>query len=66
MTTTKIMSIETQLFELHQFAQKKNLKILKKFTEAKSAKKLSRKKFNEMIKKIEQSDGHGNFSMAPG
>ena len=62
----QMMSIEAQLFELHQFAQKEGLEILEEFTEAKSAKKPGREKFNEMIRKIEKNDEGGNFGLAPG
>ena len=36
----QVMSIESQLFELREFARRENLKILEEFTESKSAKKL--------------------------
>ena len=62
----QMMSIEAQLFELRQFAQKEGLEILEEFTEAKSAKKPGREKFNEMIRKIEKNDEGGNFGLAPG
>jgi DNA invertase Pin-like site-specific DNA recombinase/sulfur relay (sulfurtransferase) DsrC/TusE family protein len=61
----QIMSIEAQLFELRQFARKEGLEILEEFTEAKSAKKPGREKFNEMIRKIEQSDGVGILAWHP-
>jgi DNA invertase Pin-like site-specific DNA recombinase len=55
----QVMSIEAQLFELREFARKENLEILEEFQESKSAKTLGRKKFNEMIEKIEESEGVG-------
>jgi len=61
----QIMSIEAQLFELREFAKKEGLEILEEFTEAKSAKKPGREKFNEMVDKIEKSDGVGILAWHP-
>jgi len=61
----QIMSIEAQVFELREFAKKENLEILEEFTEAKSAKKPGREKFNEMMAKIEKSDGVGILAWHP-
>ena len=38
----QIMSIESQLFELREYARRENLEILQEFTESKSAKKPGR------------------------
>ncbi len=51
----QIMSIEAQLFELHEYARRENLEILYEFQESKSAKKPGRELFNEMMTKIETS-----------
>ena len=61
----QIMSIEAQLFELHEFARKENLEILEEFQESKSAKTPGRQKFNEMMSKIESMDGIGILSWHP-
>jgi len=61
----QIMSIEAQIFELREFANREELEILEEFTESKSAKKPGREKFNEMMKKIEQSDGVGILTWHP-
>ena len=61
----QIMSIEAQLFELRQFAKKENLEVLEEFIEAKSAKKPGREKFNEMMEKVEKSDGIGILAWHP-
>ncbi|MFA6594535.1 MAG: recombinase family protein [Candidatus Buchananbacteria bacterium] len=50
------MSIEAQLAELADYAQKEGIEVIEKFTESKSAKKPGRKVFNEMIAKIQASD----------
>src|SRR3989344_4117683 len=55
----QIMSIEAQLFELHEYARRENVEILQEFTESKSAKKPGREKFNEMMTLIEKGDGVG-------
>src|SRR3989339_714774 len=61
----QIMSIEAQLFELHEYARRENVEILTEFIEAKSAKKPGREKFAEMINEIEKSDGVGILSWHP-
>ena len=61
----QIMSIEAQLFELREFAKKENLEIIEEFTEAKSAKKPGREKFNEMMEKVERSEGVGILAWHP-
>jgi len=61
----QIMSIEAQLFALREYARRENLEILSEFTEAKSAKKPGREKFNEMVVLIEQMDGVGILAWHP-
>jgi len=51
----QVMSIEGQLVELTEYARRKNLEVIEKFVESKSAKKPSREIFNEMIAKIKES-----------
>ena len=53
------MSIEAQLFELHEYARRENLEILEEFQESKSAKKPGRELFNEMMARIDKMDGVG-------
>jgi len=61
----QIMSIEAQLCELREFAQKEGLEIVEEITEAKSAKIPGREKFGEMIAKIEKADGVGILAWHP-
>ena len=61
----QVMSIESQLFELREFARKENLEILQEFQESKSAKKPGREKFGEMMLKIESLDGVGILAWHP-
>ena len=51
----QIMSIEAQLFELEEYANREHIEIVKVFTEAKSAKKPGRDGFAKMIEYIEKS-----------
>jgi len=51
----QIMSIETQLFELREYANRERIEIIKVFTEAKSAKKPGRDGFAKTIEYIENS-----------
>ena len=51
----QVMSIEAQLVELREFAQRENLQILHEFTESKSAKRPGREVWNEMLRQIESS-----------
>ncbi len=51
----QIMSIEAQLFELREFAERERIEIVKEFTEAKSAKTPGREEFAKMIEFIETS-----------
>jgi DNA invertase Pin-like site-specific DNA recombinase/ribosomal protein L32 len=61
----QIMSIEAQLFELREFAQKENLKILAEFQESKSAKTPGRSIFEEMMTRIESSEANGVLAWHP-
>ena len=49
----QVMSIEAQLFELREFAERERIEIVKVFTEAKSAKKPGRDEFAKMLAMIE-------------
>jgi DNA invertase Pin-like site-specific DNA recombinase len=52
----QIMSIESQIIELQEFALRENLHVIKEFIESKTAKSPGRPIFNEMISKIENSN----------
>ncbi len=51
----QVMSIESQLFELREYARKENLEILAEFQESKSAKTPGRETFGKMMEKVEAS-----------
>ncbi|OHA97883.1 MAG: hypothetical protein A3E32_01550 [Candidatus Zambryskibacteria bacterium RIFCSPHIGHO2_12_FULL_38_37] len=61
----QVMSIESQLFELREFASRENLEILEEFQESKSAKKPGREVFGKMMNKIESMDGVGILGWHP-
>src|SRR3989344_6721794 len=51
----QIMSIEAQLFELREYAQREHIAVVTEYTESKSAKTPGREVFNEMMTRIETS-----------
>lgn len=59
------LSIESQLIELREFAQKEALTVVREHTESKSAKTLGRPLFEEMIKAIENGEADGIIAWAP-
>lgn len=59
------LSIESQLIELREFAQKEGLMVVKEFTESRSAKTLGRPVFNEMLDAFEKGEADGIISWAP-
>lgn len=50
------LSLDAQKRELKKFAERNNIKIVKIFEESASAYKAGRKKFNEMLERIEQGE----------
>ena len=52
----QVMSIEAQLVELGQYANKENINIVERFIESKSAKQPGRAEFNRMLEKIYASN----------
>ncbi len=59
-TEEKVVSIESQVKEMKELAEKNNLKVVGVFSEAKSAKEpYLRTQFNEMIKQIEAGKANG-------
>ena len=61
----QILSIEAQLQELRDFANKENLEIVDEFVETKTAKEPGRSVFNEMLSKIEKNEAEGILSWHP-
>lgn len=55
----QILSLPAQVRELKDFAFKNNLKVIHVFQEEKSAHKIGRPVFNEMIERIEKGEANG-------
>ena len=61
----QILSIEAQLTELREFAQKENLFIVKELIEAKTAKEPGRPIFNDMLQSLEAQEAEGILAWHP-
>jgi len=61
----QILSIESQLVELREFARKENLTIIREFTESKTAKEPGRPVFNEMLNLVEKGVADGILAWHP-
>jgi len=61
----QVLSIESQLAELREFAAKEKLEIVASFQEAKTAKEPGRTKFAEMLSLIEKGKADGILSWHP-
>lgn len=55
------LSIESQIQELREFAHKESFKVVREYTEAKSAKTPGRGIFNQMLEAIENSEAKGQY-----
>lgn len=53
----QVLSIESQITELREFAEKEKVEIVDKFIENKTAKIPWRPVFNKMMERIENNDG---------
>ena len=61
----QILSIEAQITELKEFAERENLNVAKEFVESQTAKIPGRPIFNEMIKRIESGEASGILAWHP-
>ena len=61
----QVLSIESQIDELKEFAAKEKLEIVASLCEAKTAKEPGRKIFNEMLKRIEKGEANGIIAWHP-
>src|SRR3989344_1639780 len=55
----KILSIDSQIKEMQELARKEGLRIIKTFTETKSAKHPGRPVFGEMVERIKNGEANG-------
>jgi len=61
----QILSIEAQLAELREYANKEGLTIVREFIESKTAKEPGREIFNEMVAGLEQGAAQGIIAWHP-
>ena len=61
----QILSIEAQIEELREFAQRENLEVAKTFVESQTAKKPGRLIFNQMLERIEKDEASGILAWHP-
>jgi len=61
----QVLSIEAQLKELHEYAQRENLHVCKEVIEAKTAKKPGRPLFNDILFQIERGQAEGVLAWHP-
>ena len=61
----QVLSIDQQLSELKEFAQKENLELVDVLTEAQTAKIPGRPIFNSLVKRIEKGEAHGILAWHP-
>ena len=61
----QILSIESQIQEIKDFAQKQNLEVIEFATEAKTAKIPGRLVFEQVLKRIEKGEAQGIVSWHP-
>ena len=61
----QILSIEAQLVELRQYAERENLTVVSELVEAKTAKKPGRPIFNNMLSRIQRHEADGILAWHP-
>jgi site-specific DNA recombinase len=61
----QVLSIESQIMELREFAIKENLEVIDEYIESKTAKVPGRPLFNKMIKRIEENSSMGILAWHP-
>ena len=61
----QVLSIQAQLFELHEFAKRGGLTVLKVFEESRTAKSPGRPQFNLMLAEIERGKAQGILAWHP-
>ena len=61
----QVLSIDGQMAELKEFAQREKLQVIDFITESKTAKEPGREKFAEVLKRIEKGEANGILSWHP-
>jgi site-specific DNA recombinase len=61
----QVLSIDSQLDELRDFARKESLQVVREYVEAKTAKEPGRPVFNEMMQAVEGGEAEGLLAWHP-
>jgi DNA invertase Pin-like site-specific DNA recombinase len=61
----QVLSIQAQLFELHEFAKREGLTVIRIFEESRTAKQPGRPQFNLMLSEIEKDKAQGILAWHP-
>ncbi len=61
----QVLSLEAQLAELKEYAEKESLEIIETFVEKKTAKEPGREIFNQMLSEIEKGNAEGILAWHP-
>src|SRR5208337_4500277 len=61
----QVLSIQAQLFELHEYAKREGLTVLKVFEESRTAKSPGRPQFNLMLAEIDKGKAQGILAWHP-
>jgi len=61
----QVLSIEAQLKELREYAQRENILVVKEIVEAKTAKKPGRPLFNALLSSLEKGEAEGILAWHP-
>lgn len=61
----QVLSIDSQLDELREFARKESLQVVREYVEAKTAKEPGRPVFNEMMEAVENGEAEGLLAWHP-
>ncbi len=61
----QVLSIDSQIRELREYARKEGLQIIKEYTESRTSKKPGRKVFNKMLLDIEAGEADGIVAWHP-
>jgi len=61
----QVLSIQSQLDELREYARKESVQVVREYTEAMTAKEPGRPVFNEMMEAVERGEANGLLAWHP-
>jgi len=61
----QVLSIQSQLDELREYARKESLQVVREYVEAKTAKEPGRPVFNEMMEAVERGEAEALLAWHP-